>query len=134
MKSFEKIAIYFLPISVLLSSLSIIPNRMLTFTLLLYTLFRVNFFISFLLKKKWVMLIILAFGTMIVFGNEYVSKELLLFLSLPIYFFIYQNSQIELNQIKKVYIFSMFVFTLLIFTVRIVSFLYDQHWQQETRS
>ncbi len=131
MKSFEKIAIYLLPISVLLSSLSIIPNRILTFTLLLWILFRVKFSTSFLLKKKWFLLIILIYGAIITFGNEYVSKEFLLFLSLPIYFFIYQNSKIEGYQIKKAFIFSMFVFTLLIFIVRIVSFIYDQLWQQE---
>ena len=131
MKSFEKIAIYLLPISILFSSLSIIPNRILTFTLLFWILFRIKFFTSFLLKKKWAILIILVYGAIIVFGNRYISKDLLLFLSLPIYFFIYQNSQIEVTQIKKAYVFSMFVFTLLIFTVRIVSFLYDQLWQQE---
>ena len=116
MKSFEKIAIYLLPISILFSSLSIIPNRILTFTLLFWILFRIKFFTSFLLKKKWAILIILVYGAIIVFGNRYISKDLLLFLSLPIYFFIYQNSQIEVTQIKKAYVFSMFVFTLLIFT------------------
>jgi len=131
MKSFEKIAVYLLPISVLFSSLSIIPNRVLTFTLLLWILFRVNFFTSFLLKKKWAVLILLIYGAIIAFGNEYISNEFLLFLSLPLYFLIYQNSQIEVNQIKKAFVFSMFVFTLLIFIVRIVSFMYDQLWQQD---
>ena len=88
MKLFEKIVFFLLPLSILFSSLTIIPNRILIFLLLLFVLVRNGFFVNLLSKKKWMLFMGIPYVLLILFGNPVLSKEAILFLTIPIYLLI----------------------------------------------
>lgn len=134
MKLFEKIAFFLLPLSILFSSLSFIPNRILTIALLLIVFVRNKFFLSLLIKKKWIIAIGLLYLVLILFGNRYLSKEAILFLTLPIHILIFRQSSLNKYLIKKYFILSVLCYSIILLLVKAINLIsigFVQFMQQE---
>lgn len=119
MKTIEKIAFFLIPLSVLFSSSTIIPNRILVFSLLLITLVRQKFFLSEVLDKKWWVFSGLFVLLIIIFGNKQIAREAVLFLTIPIYWIIYKHSSLSLASHKRNYIFSVFIFSIILLLIKL---------------
>jgi len=134
MKLFEKIVFFLLPLSILLSSLTIIPNRILIFLLLLFVLVRNGFFLNLLSKKKWMLLIGILYMLLILFGNPVLSKEAILFLTIPIYLLIYRYSTLTTFLLKKFFILAVFTYSMTLLAVKsikIIVYGFSDFFQQE---
>lgn len=134
MKSIEKIVFFLLPLSTLFSGLTFIPNRILVISLLLLVLVRNRFFIYQLYKKKWLLVLGLLYVLLILFGNPYLSKEAILFLTLPIYPFIYGQSTLTKFLLKKYFILAVFTYSMILIllkSIKIISFGVLDFFQQE---
>lgn len=134
MKSIEKIIFFLLPLSILFSSLTFIPNRILVVCLLLIIFVRNRFFTSLIFKKKWIILAGVLYVLLIALGNEYLSKEALLFLTLPLYPFLYGQSSLTKFLLKKYFILAVFTYSMLIVLIKsfkIISFGVLDFFQQE---
>lgn len=134
MKLFEKIVFFLIPLSILFSSLTIIPNRILILLLLLFVLVRNGFFLNLLSKKKWVLFIGIPYILIILFGNPVLSKEAILFLTIPIYLLIYGYSTLTTFLLKKFFILAVFTYSvilLIVKSIRIITYGFSDFFQQE---
>lgn len=134
MKLFEKIVFFLLPLSILFSSLTIIPNRILIFLLLLFVLVRNGFFLNLLSKKKWILFIGIPYILLILFGNPVLSKEAILFLTIPIYLLIYRYSTLNTFLLKKIFIIAVFIYSVILLAVKAIKIIFydfSEFFQQE---
>jgi len=134
MKSIEKIAFFLLPLSTLFSGLTFIPNRILVISLLLMILYRNKLFISTIPKNKWLLLISILYLLFIFFSNSFLSKEAILFLTIPIYLLLYGYSSLNLFLLKKYFILAVFTYSVILLltkSIKIVSFGYANFIEQE---
>jgi len=134
MKLLEKIAFFLLPLSILFSSLNFIPNRILIISLLFVVFIRKGFFLGLLIKKKWIIVISLLYLLLILFGNRYLSKEAILFLTFPIYLIIYRQSSLSKFLLKKYFILAVLFYSVLLLlfkTIYIISFGFFNFIEQE---
>jgi len=120
MKLLEKIAFFLLPLSILFSSLNFIPNRILIISLLFMVFIRKGFFLGLLIKKKWIIVISLLYLLLILFGNRYLSKEAILFLTFPILLIIYSQSSLSKFLLKKYFILAVLFYSVLLLLFKII--------------
>ena len=127
---------FLIPLSVLFSSLTIIPNRILLFSALLFVLIRNRFFLRLLLKKKLFLMAALFYSLLILFGNAQLSKEAILFLTLPIYFIIYSDISLNVEAKKKYFVLAVFSFSAILLIIKFYkivlfglrNFFQQEHW------
>lgn len=139
MNSIEKIVFFLLPLSVLFSELTFIPNRIIMSLCLLWLVFRDKQFINYLLRNKWLLFLGIIYLLIIVFSNKFLSNEAVLFLTIPIYVLIYNASSLPQFYFKKYFILATFtyaVFVLLskainIASVGFLNFFEREQWWNE---
>ncbi len=134
MKPLERIAFYLLPLSTQFSGLTIIPNRILIVLFLSIILVRNKFFISTLAKNKALILFAILYVVFILFSNNFLSKEAILFLTIPIYFILYRYSNLKEFLLKKYFILAVFTYSIILISLklfRIVSFGFSNFFNQE---
>jgi len=139
MKSLEKIAFFLLPLSTLFSGLTIIPNRILIISLLLIVIFRNKLFLSTVLKNKWLLFTGILYLLFIFFSNSFLSKEAILFLTIPIYLILYGYSILNEFLLKKYFILAVFTYSVILLLTKSIEIFYfgyanyiaqEQWWNQ----
>ena len=136
MKLIEKIAFLLLPLSILFSSLTFVPNRILILIMLLTVFIRQRFFLKLLKEKLWIPLIVILYLLLIIFGNASLSKEAILFLSIPIYSLIYFGSALSKFLLKKYFILSVCCYSVILLLINLFEtvsfglskFFEHEHW------
>lgn len=136
MKSIEKILFFLLIFSTLFSGLTIIPNRIVMIFLLISMLITKRFFVKYLCKKKWLLSIVILYILLIFFGNSHLSKEALLFATLPIYIVLFKHSSLNPFILKKYLIIAVLTYSALLMLIKsftIISmglnnFFEQEHW------
>lgn len=139
MKNLEKIAFFLLPLSGLFSELTFIPNRILLFLCLSWIIFRDKRILEHLMKKKWLIVVAVLYLSLILFSNKFLSREAVLFLTIPFYLLIYRSSNLNEFFFKKYFILATFAYSILLLvskTISIVSFgvskfFEKEHWWNE---
>jgi O-antigen ligase len=123
MKDFIKLNIYFFPLTILLSSITILPNRISLAIVLLYLIYKDKYeLIKYILKNKYYLLIAGGIILMVSIYNDVIFSEILLFLSLPIYIHIYKyNNFFERDMLKKYFCYSNLIFLFIILISKFIS-------------
>ena len=116
MNIFIKLNILFFPFTILISTVTRIPNRVSLSIVLLYLTFENrNKFVPYMLKNKYKLLLLGLLVTFIAFYLDVVFDELILFLSFPIYFKIYKYSDfLESDDLKKYFNYSTLLFIVIV--------------------
>lgn len=117
MKNFIKLNIYILPLTILLSSLSRLPNKIsIALILLSLILNSEKELIKYITQNKFILITIVIFIGLLTFNNVLLT-DFLLFLSYPVIFYIYKYSNInKRDSLKKYFCYSnvIFIFIVLI--------------------
>lgn len=122
MNKFIKLNIYFFPLTLLLSSILKLPNKISIAIVLISLIYKKkNELIKYISgnKIKWIIIVIII--ALISFLNDVLFSEVLLFLPLPIFFYIYKLSDsLDNNNLKKYYCISNLIFIFMIFVLKII--------------
>lgn len=102
--------------------------------LLIPLLIRNRFFFKILMNKKWILSIVIFYVLLIIFGNKQLSKEAILFISLPIYILLFKHSSLGAFLLKKYLILAVFTYAILLLLIKsfkIISFGLHHYIEQE---